>query len=516
MNELYNKNGNLIKNVWKNIDNHKLYADWLGKELGYTKPEDWYNIKQKDIKNNKGGGLLQLYNGSPIQFLRGVYPDYEWLEWKLGVVSKDFWQDKENHKLYADWLGKKLGYTKPEYWYNITKNTIYDNDGCGLISNYYNDSPIQFLRGVYPDYEWLEWNFKSTSNGFWQDTKNHKLYADWLGKELGYTEVEHWYNITQNIINDNYGCGLLGYYNGSPIQFLREIYPDFKWLEWKFKSTLKCFWQDKENHKLYADWLGKKLGYTELEHWYNITCEIISDNDGNGLLQLYNGSPIQFLRGVYPDYEWLEWKLGVVSRNFWQDKENHKLYADWLGKKLGYTEPEHWYNITQKIINNNNGGGLLVSYYSSYIEIPKLVYPEYEWDKTKFYIYKTEAKLYNLLITIYPTTIRQFKQDWCKKINHLPFDFCIPEYKIIIELDGRQHFQQVSNWSSPEEQFENDTYKEKCANDNNYSVIRLLQEDVFDDTYDWFKKLCDAIEEIKNGDEVANIYLCNNGEYHRF
>lgn len=133
-----------------------------------------------------------------------------------------------------------------------------------------------------------------------------------------------------------------------------------------------------------------------------------------------------------------------------------------------------------------------------------------------FCVNKTENKLYEKLQYFYPSCIRQFKQEWCKKLKYLPFDFCIPEYKIIIELDGPQHFQQISNWSSPEEQFENDKYKEKCANDNGYSVIRLLQEDVFYDTNDWVKDLCDAIEEIKNGDEIANIYLCKNGEYDRY
>ena len=133
-----------------------------------------------------------------------------------------------------------------------------------------------------------------------------------------------------------------------------------------------------------------------------------------------------------------------------------------------------------------------------------------------FCVNKTEAKLYTKLLPLYPTIISQFKQEWCKKLKHLPFDFVIPEYKIIIELDGPQHFQQISNWSSPEEQFENDKYKEKCANDNSYSVIRLLQEDVFYDTYDWIKELCETIEELKTYDEVANVYLCKNGEYDAF
>ena len=110
----------------------------------------------------------------------------------------------------------------------------------------------------------------------------------------------------------------------------------------------------------------------------------------------------------------------------------------------------------------------------------------------------------------------QFKQDWCKNISYLPFDFCIPEPKTIIELDGIQHFIQVSNWSSPEITFENDKFKEKCANENGYSIIRILQEDVWNDTYDWCKELCDTIQEIINNKKVVNIYLCKNGEYENY
>lgn len=73
----------------------------------------------------------------------------------------------------------------------------------------------------------------------------------------------------------------------------------------------------------------------------------------------------------------------------------------------------------------------------------------------------------------------------------------------------------VSNWASPEEQYKNDVFKEKCANDNGYSVIRILQEDVFNDTYDWLGELCKAIEELKNGDDIGNIYL-GGKEYDKF
>jgi very-short-patch-repair endonuclease len=98
----------------------------------------------------------------------------------------------------------------------------------------------------------------------------------------------------------------------------------------------------------------------------------------------------------------------------------------------------------------------------------------------------------------------------------LLFDFCIPEYNIIIELDGLQHFKQVRNWSSPEEQNKSDKFKEKCANDNNYSIIRLLQDDVFNDKYNWLDELKNNIEKIKNENIIQNIYMCKNNEYDIF
>jgi very-short-patch-repair endonuclease len=526
MDEIYNNNGNTKKNVWKNIENCKKYAKILGEKLGYTTAEHWYNITNKIIESNKGSGLIKNYNNSPILFVKTVvkliYVDYEWLEWKFKCVPQNYWDDIDNHKIYAIWLGNVLGYTEPEQWYNISKNKIVDNHGSGMLIKHDN-SPILFVKTVvkliYVDYEWLEWKFQRVPQNYWDDINNHKIYAEWLGNKLGYSKPEDWYNITGQMIKDNFGNGLIQIYKGSSIQFLRTVFPHYHLVEWKFGMSSLGIWKDINNHKKYAEWLGNELGYTEAAHWYNITVQIINDKYGRSLLtSCYRDSPIRFVKTVvkliYTDYEWLEWKFNQTYRYFWNELENCNKYIKWLGNELGYTKPQDWYNITSFTIENNHGCSLLKRY--SIIEIAYNAFPEYEWDENKFCKNKTEKKLYDILIIIYPTLVRQFKEEWCKNKTYLPFDFCIPELKIIIELDGPQHFQQVSNWSSPEEQFENDKYKEKCANDNEYSVIRILQEDVLNDRYDWLKDLCNTIEEIKNGDEVVNAYLCKNGEYECF
>jgi len=389
MNDFMNfiKKNRVKKGTWKDIENHKIYACWLGKELEYKKMEDWYKITSDKISKKYGSGLIKFYNGSPSLFLKSVFPEYEWLEWKFTQTSQHFWKDIENHKIYANWLGKELEYKEIEDWYKITSDTIDNNFGGGLIRNYYKGSPCLFLKSVFPEYEWLEWKFSVSPYHFWEHVENQKKYAIWLGKELEYKEMEDWYKITLERINNNFGGGyIIKKYNSSPSLFLKAVFPEYKWLEWKFIVSPLHFWENVKNHKIYAIWLGKELRYKKMEDWYGITCKLIFNNYGNGVLtNYYNGSPSLFLKSVFPEYKWLEWKFTQTNQHFWKDIKNHKIYAIWLGKELGYKEMEDWYKITLERINNNFGGGLVGKYYnSSPCLFINSVFPEYKWINKNF------------------------------------------------------------------------------------------------------------------------------------
>lgn len=131
---------------------------------------------------------------------------------------------------------------------------------------------------------------------------------------------------------------------------------------------------------------------------------------------------------------------------------------------------------------------------------------------------KTEKKLYDWLQNEYKHLKIDFQCvfDWC--INNqtkrkLIFDFVIEEYKIIIELDGRQHFQQVQNWQSPESTQERDIYKMKEANQNGYTIIRLLQIDVLYDRNNWKQNLTNF---IKIYDKPEYIFISKGHEYDNY
>lgn len=104
---------------------------------------------------------------------------------------------------------------------------------------------------------------------------------------------------------------------------------------------------------------------------------------------------------------------------------------------------------------------------------------------------KTEQIFYNYFLENYLqyNIKHQAKFKWCKNKFFLPFDFCIEELKIIIEIDGEQHFEQVRNWKSPEENFKRDIYKMKKALEKKYTIIRIIREDIYYNKNNWKEKL---------------------------
>lgn len=132
---------------------------------------------------------------------------------------------------------------------------------------------------------------------------------------------------------------------------------------------------------------------------------------------------------------------------------------------------------------------------------------------------KTESYVYGKLCENFFNITQQFRANWCRSIQTnkiLPFDFLLENERIIIEIDGPQHFRQVWNWQSPEVNRANDLYKMKCANENGFCVIRLLQEDAYHNRYDWVKQLVNNVYRIVEEGRIQNVYMCKNNEYKHF
>ncbi len=84
--------------------------------------------------------------------------------------------------------------------------------------------------------------------------------------------------------------------------------------------------------------------------------------------------------------------------------------------------------------------------------------------------------------------IQEYNSRKIKKNTNFYYDFYLPNYNIIIELDGEQHFYAVSNI---------DIRKMKYANRAGISIIRIPQLFVKEDTNQWEEILLSKIKKYK-------------------
>jgi very-short-patch-repair endonuclease len=484
--------------------------DWLFKELKYETMEDWYKTINNDLIQNCGTYLVKY---GIINLTKNIYPEYKWLPWKFIQVSSGFWDNLVNQREYMDWLFKELKYETMEDWYNLTRIIMQKYNGLTLfVKN--KCSSFYLLSNIFPEYEWIPWKFKKITANFWDNLENHKEYVEWLFKKLNYEKIEDWYQITTEKLLLYEGDKILRKYTSFK-DLLKEVYKEYKWLPWKFIQIPIGYWEDINNNINFMNWLFTELKYKTMEDWYNLNIDIINYHTGTGFSHKYNGSIHNILKNIYPEYNWIPWKFSFCPNNYWDDIINHKKYTDWLFKELKYETMEDWYNIKTFILKEKRGYTLLVKKYNGSIKkMLKNIYPKYNWDKTKFNYLKGEKICNEFLSKNYKNLTWGFETEWCiseKTNKYYPFDFCLEEFKLIIEIDGGQHFIQVGKWNSPEETRKRDKYKMEKALENGYSVVRILQEDIYRNKNEWENNLKNS---IKYYDRPQIIFL--NKEYEKY
>jgi very-short-patch-repair endonuclease len=115
---------------------------------------------------------------------------------------------------------------------------------------------------------------------------------------------------------------------------------------------------------------------------------------------------------------------------------------------------------------------------------------------------KTERKLYEWCCKHFKDVIQTFtlKGLKSKKDRPLRFDILINGHKVILELDGPQHFVQVSDWDDYRETQNTDIIKMNFAESEGYKIIRIYQPDVLNASDDWLDRV--LLPEIINTDRT--------------
>lgn len=103
--------------------------------------------------------------------------------------------------------------------------------------------------------------------------KVQKKLIEWMGNKLGITKMEDWYNLNKEQFHKLGDSILFSRYNVTPYEVLKEVYPEYGWLPWKFDKISNPYHVRKQRD--FIVWAEKKLNIKEPSDWYNVSEKVL-------------------------------------------------------------------------------------------------------------------------------------------------------------------------------------------------------------------------------------------------
>lgn len=158
--------GAVTQGFWQQRENRVRYMRWLGEQLGFRRPGDWYQLSRRHFREHRGEPMLRAYDQPlPIFALREYMPDHDWKEWLFHRVPNGFWDEPTNRRRYLRWLGRTLGFRRAADWYCISHQHVRMTGGGALLSMYYHNCLADMLSEHLPRHEWSVQRLNHTHDG---------------------------------------------------------------------------------------------------------------------------------------------------------------------------------------------------------------------------------------------------------------------------------------------------------------------------------------------------------------
>ncbi len=106
---------------------------------------------------------------------------------------------------------------------------------------------------------------------------------------------------------------------------IKECFPEYEFLDWKFNRTTHGFWNDVENKIKYLKWIEKENNWNKPEDWYNINRSMFKEH-----LNF-----LEILNLLYPNFKFDAFKFKSVPMCYWNDFENLKKFLLPLCQEFG-------------------------------------------------------------------------------------------------------------------------------------------------------------------------------------
>ncbi|MCP4785291.1 MAG: hypothetical protein GY903_01555 [Fuerstiella sp.] len=137
------------RGYWDDAENRQAYMQWLERKLQISCEEDWYEQSERSFDENRGRGLLtNYYHGSILSALQEYRPDVGWKPWCFRKVPNGYWRLPGNRRRYFEWLADRLHFRSLNDWDSLTRQTVRETGGAGLLSHVFGGSLLRLRNDV--------------------------------------------------------------------------------------------------------------------------------------------------------------------------------------------------------------------------------------------------------------------------------------------------------------------------------------------------------------------------------
>ena len=152
-----------------------------------------------------------------------------------------------------------------------------------------------------------------------------------IAKQIGISKgcridfPEDWYSVFSIKEFNNHGISnrQTNKFHHSINDIVRDLFPDFQFLEWKFTQTRRGYWDDKNNMIKYLNWLEKEMGWEDnKENWYQLSSELIRNTGGPNTGNNKKWGVVSSIPKIlYPNYDFDIFKFRTLPNGYWDDFE---------------------------------------------------------------------------------------------------------------------------------------------------------------------------------------------------
>jgi len=237
---VYGFSSGVPNGYWDDIAHHRHFFNYFGEMFLFHDLDCWYDCSVDLIATHGGGGVINdKYNGSVFAALEAVYPERTWKPWLFRHSPAHIWDCLRNQRMMCDRICEAMKLKITEDMYCLTTYSFIQHGGGSILSLKYRGSLFRLLTAVYPEFKWVIYEFKSISQGYWNEPANVIEFFKDLETLLEIQEPNDWYRVGNAVVGKYGGRSLLtsnGIYRYPTC--LKLLYKDHNW-DWQlFRSTV--------------------------------------------------------------------------------------------------------------------------------------------------------------------------------------------------------------------------------------------------------------------------------------